>query len=290
MNGKVYVGQTVRTLGERIKAHMARVNAGSEDILHKAIREFGKDAFDIELIETVDTLEALNVLERHYIRILNSRVPHGYNVDSGGKNHHKKDETRKKLSESLKRRWKENPEKEFKLTIEKAHAATRGKKPHNFGKTASDETRRRLSESHMGQIAWNKGITYPDQLRSKLKGIMASKYGNKVFCPELNKTYESVRECSRQVKIAPIQIRRLMKRGTSQNGLSFIAFTPSQELPEPAKESRKADSPYLFDRAARPRPFLDPFELEKQMLDCLQMTIKSPESSQESLSNPKADP
>ena len=80
----------------RTKSHISRANAGSNDVLHEAIKKFGKNGFEIELIETVETLEALNILERHYIKLLNCRVPYGYNVDAGGKSFHRKEETRKK--------------------------------------------------------------------------------------------------------------------------------------------------------------------------------------------------
>jgi hypothetical protein len=44
--------------------------------------------------------------------------------------------------------------------------ARAGDIPHNKGKKSSDETRRKLSESHMGQVVWNKGTA--DLLKRRL--------------------------------------------------------------------------------------------------------------------------
>ena len=54
----------------------------------------------------------------------------------------------------------------------------------NLGRKASDETKRKLSESHKGQIGWNKGLKMSDELRRKLseahKGLPSPKRGTKM--------------------------------------------------------------------------------------------------------------
>lgn len=40
-------------------------------------------------------------------------------------------------------------------------------KLHNKGKHASEETKKKLSESHKGQIAWNKGVPQDDEAKRK---------------------------------------------------------------------------------------------------------------------------
>ena len=44
-------------------------------------------------------------------------------------------------------------------TLDKMSEARSGKKSPNFGKFMTIEQKKKLSESHKGQLAWNKGIT-----------------------------------------------------------------------------------------------------------------------------------
>ena len=42
-----------------------------------------------------------------------------------------------------------------------------GENHHNFGKHASQESKQRMTESHVGQIPWNKGISSPSPMEGK---------------------------------------------------------------------------------------------------------------------------
>lgn len=82
IHGKVYVGQTVRTLEERRYQHlMSKRNLPFPN----ALRLFGIDKFTWEILhEGVQTMDELNRLETETIAVLDSANPmRGYNCSQG---------------------------------------------------------------------------------------------------------------------------------------------------------------------------------------------------------------
>ena len=91
VNGKSYIGQTIRTIEERWKQHVKDSNSNKDDFyLHRAIRKYGKENFVIEEIfstvkESIFELkEELNDHEKYYIKLFNTYNPDGYNMTLGG--------------------------------------------------------------------------------------------------------------------------------------------------------------------------------------------------------------
>ena len=125
VNGKIYIGQTRRDLDTRIRGHINSANCGSLLYFHCAIRKYGWENFDAVVIDTANSIDELNRLERYYIQYYHSDVD-GYNLASGGDSnamdspkvreiHDKKmrsDEVRHKISESMKRRISEQGRKD----------------------------------------------------------------------------------------------------------------------------------------------------------------------------------
>lgn len=86
-NGKIYIGQTSLHLARRIWLHhQATKNGLDEMVFHKAIRKYGEDAFLWDILVRCDTNEEMNRLESGFIKLLNSKVPNGYNLTDGGEN------------------------------------------------------------------------------------------------------------------------------------------------------------------------------------------------------------
>lgn len=81
-NGKVYIGQTNKTLEERLHKHFSFAFTEKERSKNhkfaRAIRKHGKEAFDIEIIETVNNQEELDEREFYWINYYNA-VEEGYN-------------------------------------------------------------------------------------------------------------------------------------------------------------------------------------------------------------------
>lgn len=85
LTGKLYVGQTKRTLEKRLKAHLYEAAAKKYNMyLHNSIRKYGKENFTITLIEECSKEEVYEK-ERYWIRKMNTLQPNGYNEHEGGK-------------------------------------------------------------------------------------------------------------------------------------------------------------------------------------------------------------
>lgn len=94
VNGKQYIGQTIRNLNTRITEHKS-----SNSAVGKAIQKYGIDNFLIEVIDEVETVEQLNKLEEKYVTLEFVNSNKTYNSRLGGGNFGKhSDETKLKLS------------------------------------------------------------------------------------------------------------------------------------------------------------------------------------------------
>lgn len=90
VNGKVYIGQTTRTLKRRKGEHLSDARNGSTDPFHNAIRCHGEENFKWEVIDRADNDEELNQKEIYWISYYNSYIyaenSNGYNATRGGNN------------------------------------------------------------------------------------------------------------------------------------------------------------------------------------------------------------
>ena len=86
INNKVYIGKTCRDIQTRWNEHWSKsLNKEDNVHLHNAMRKYGKDAFNIELIEHCNTSEELSEKEQYYIALYDSRNRlKGYNLTIGG--------------------------------------------------------------------------------------------------------------------------------------------------------------------------------------------------------------
>ena len=79
LNGKIYVGQTIRTLKERFREHKY-----ADSLIGKAIRKYGTENFKSEILSTCNSFEELNECEIFWIYELDCIAPKGYNRLEGG--------------------------------------------------------------------------------------------------------------------------------------------------------------------------------------------------------------
>lgn len=146
VNGKQYVGQTLKSLRRRWMGHQL---AGS--YLYNAIRKYGKEYFNIEVLNICLNKKAMDSVEKFWIKTLNTLSPNGYNILKGGgdtttlgmlgKKH--SEETKRKIGD--KKRGIPLPQsEESKLKISEA---IRGVKRKPF----SEEWKRNLSLSRLGK-------------------------------------------------------------------------------------------------------------------------------------------
>lgn len=123
LNGKQYIGLTTQTLNIRWSEHLSRSRYKQySSAIHSAIRKYGKENFIIESIACACTIEDLKALEVILIEQYNT-FRAGYNLTEGGDfkalhqdviakisktkmGHSVSKETREKLAEHNRRKWK----------------------------------------------------------------------------------------------------------------------------------------------------------------------------------------
>ena len=99
INGKCYIGQTVSSLRKRASRHIAdALYTNDSYAFHKAIRKYGREAFNFRIIEDNISLEQLDEREKYWIAYYHSYIYdeqcNGYNMTQGG-NTNLKDALRK---------------------------------------------------------------------------------------------------------------------------------------------------------------------------------------------------
>ena len=115
-NGKCYIGLTNRTIEQRWKDHNNCAKSGYNTCLYNALRKYNMiDVFEMIEIDTAETLQELYEKEIAHIEIHNSHYKrgYGYNMTNGGEGisgYKHTEEDRQKMSESQKKRHKDNPE------------------------------------------------------------------------------------------------------------------------------------------------------------------------------------
>lgn len=109
-NGKQYIGQTI-DFYNRFKSYRGSVNSNKNEnmIVVRAIKKYGWDNIEKNLlyVEEKDkiNIDYLNDLEIHYIKELNTIKPFGYNMTFGGRGPLLTEETKKKISNTLKHKY-----------------------------------------------------------------------------------------------------------------------------------------------------------------------------------------
>ena len=85
INGKIYIGQTHKSVESRFEDHIKNAETEKQYYLSKAIRKYNKENFSIETIDYALTKTEINEKEIYWIKELkaNNRL-YGYNMTAGG--------------------------------------------------------------------------------------------------------------------------------------------------------------------------------------------------------------
>lgn len=142
---KYYVGQTWRDVQNRWKSHQSKRN--SCIALRNSIQKHGKESFTLITLEYAYDQRELDQAEIFWIKLLNSKVPFGYNLNEGCNGKRPSQETRDKISKIWLGRKRGPMSEEQKRKVSEAK---KGQIPANKGKKASNETRLKLSIAHTG--------------------------------------------------------------------------------------------------------------------------------------------
>jgi group I intron endonuclease len=111
VNNKIYIGQTIKTLKERIKNHVRE--SKNKNIYRPfllALKKYGLENFLFEEIDNADSLNELDKKEIYWINLYDStNKEKGYNISFGGQSYEYNNTFGKLISEGLKRskKWQE---------------------------------------------------------------------------------------------------------------------------------------------------------------------------------------
>lgn len=175
INGKIYVGYTTKKLTDRILEHIykSRSNSGSHYfyIFKQALRKYGENSFIWEELYECKTIEECCEKEKFYIKELNTISPNGYNLTEGGNGGTPSNETKEKISQSLKKYWAENKNSYYNSEITKEQRTEwankswitkreNGYEPlQGFKRTESSNLKLSNTKNEKNKIDWINDIT-----------------------------------------------------------------------------------------------------------------------------------
>lgn len=87
LNNKCYVGQTI-DYQKRMKEHIYGRNDNRNSIIDRALKKYGIENFEFNIIDISYDQETADDLERKYIKDYKCLRPSGYNILKGGRNQH----------------------------------------------------------------------------------------------------------------------------------------------------------------------------------------------------------
>lgn len=138
INGKCYIGQTRHSLEHRKTIHLRCAKKGVETHFYQAIRKYGEENFEWEIICGANDKKRLNELETFYIQKYDS-IKHGYNMVDGGDNNVMDIESVKTKHDNVMR------------SIEVRNKISKSMKQYRKEHPFTQEHRRKLSESQKGR-------------------------------------------------------------------------------------------------------------------------------------------
>lgn len=196
INGKIYIGQTVRSLEKRWSCHCS---ASSKCLaISRAIQKYGKDNFSIEVIDTATSKNELNEKEKYWIAYYDS-VNCGYNCTYGGDGVVATDEVKRKISLANTGR-KLSKESRRKLSIKKRDLYKDKNNHPRYGKKLNEEQRKRLSEAHIGFV-----------MKEETKRKISEAEGKKVINIDTGKVFNSILEAKKYYRLKGNHIGEVCK-------------------------------------------------------------------------------
>lgn len=209
INGKIYIGKTIQSLDARRWSHIKDSRRGCEFYFHRAIRKYGIENFEWMILSETDNESKLNAMEKFYIMIYR-KISLLYNQTDGGEGCSGRitsETTKQKQSAYHKNRPKEHQEKILNYhrnrPIKHGENISKSKKGHLvpveirekislsqigkrtgkynpfYGKHHTEETKKKLSESHKGKTSWMKDKHHTEEAKKKISDSKKGKTSNR---------------------------------------------------------------------------------------------------------------
>ena len=207
VNGKVYIGITGRIPEDRWSINGCGYK--SSPYFNSAIKKYGWDNFEHNILFENLTREQACLKEQELIKQYNSMDrKFGYNSTSGGEIFILSEDAKKKKSLSMlgNKNGMGHPcseEKKLKISIAQK------------GRHLSKEHKEKLSIA-----ASKRHVACSEKQKEKLSKNYPNK--KKVFCVELNKVFNSVQQCGRELGIPATNISKVCRgKGATLKGYHF---------------------------------------------------------------------
>ena len=189
LNYKVYVGQTKRTLEERMSEHKRKGRLP----IDYAIKKYGIDNFSVEIIDVAESQKELDAKEIKWVAFYNCVTPNGYNLTKGSKRTFG---------------YKHSEQAKEKMSKAKAEAYLGSGNPF-FGKHHSESQKRKWSMLRKGM----KHLT-----DEQIANIRKSHFKKSVRCIETNEVFNTIKEAAEKYKIKATHITRVCKGKRNMTG------------------------------------------------------------------------
>lgn len=139
VNKKLYIGQTIRTLIGRMNDYK---RGYGNDHINNAIKKYGWESFDFEIIDTGTTIEELNNKEIYYIaKYKTTDKKFGYNIENGGNNKTPTISTIEKMSRS------HLGKKQDPSWVNKRVAPAGSDEAKKYGRKKTEEEKKQISKN-----------------------------------------------------------------------------------------------------------------------------------------------
>ena len=283
VNGKAYIGQTYRDVETRVFKEHLRGHSSNCRGLSNAVKKHGANNFTYEILHDGIIPEFLDDLEREAIEKFNTVSPYGYNLTTGGEGGSPSEETRRKISASLKgktfsqetrRKISEantgrKHSEEFRRKMSEAHTgkkrgplpeetrrkiseANTGEKNHLFGKQLSPEHRRKIGEANAGKKRSEKTrrkMSAHQKSPEHCRKISEAKRGKKYSQAAYRNIAEANRKHFKGKKLSPKHRRRISEANTGKKRPAEF----SRKMSEVSKNRTPEHRRKLFESAQSPQ-------------------------------------
>ena len=238
INYKRYVGQTCQKPEKRWNGGKGYKNCTH---FYNAIQKYGWDGFDHEVISSNLTKEEADKFEQLLITILDStNLSKGYNLQNGGSNGRPSEASKINIKNAAKEthqrpEWRKN-QSDAHIGLQtgnknpmygKKHTdeAKRKQREANLGKHPTEETRKKMSESRIGEKNIMFGKQHSDETKKKISD--ANKNENNPRAKKVNqytidgmliKTWDYIKQAANAVGISPQNISRCCRTGKGTAG------------------------------------------------------------------------
>jgi len=212
--GKVYIGQSIN-IHQRHQNHKSYSGIGIK--LKNSYQKYGFENHQIEIIEEC-SVELLTEKEKYWIQHYDS-VKKGLNSKLGGVSGYRDTDWKERHLEGLMKCW-ENKEGYWKDKKREDHSMWLKENGSGLSYKRTQEHKNNLSQM-MKEVWKNK----KEEITKKIKQNKIGKKTKKVICNETKKVYNSINECSIDVKISKGNICRFCKGTYPYNSIRGFTFS-----------------------------------------------------------------